>query len=370
MSPLSSSGPFGDKEGSCDPKTSSQLSGGEDRARYVDHRLADAKVEDEYVTVTIEADMHSGNGGAAGPERHPSHARNTPAAPGTSDAPYSPLRTMYSPLMNMPDEPPFAVERKVHKVMVGHNGWLERTDKPVKKAPVLSKKAGLLDALKRMAKEVAEVTDVKSAWRGKEHERGRPSSRVRISLDPREQSLLYCELEFLLTSALDSYINSQFNAGRLDADKFKKVADAWHQKGRPKVVGFRYDLETQLDLVFLHVSEFRFYGDRAGIPAAISGILDMMRVNARALRIRTFCQPDSVIAKQLLDSQSLLNLLGSAEQRQIQLAEVVQFFKVILAREHTLGRNEERGLQSSRTAKTLPRTPDDREQSRSTQRGR
>ncbi|CAK7229096.1 hypothetical protein SBRCBS47491_007131 [Sporothrix bragantina] len=211
-----------------------------------------------------------------------------------------------------------------------------------------------------MAKEVADATDMKASRRVKDNERGkRSSSRVRISLDPREQSLLYCELEFLLTSALDGYINSQFNAGRLDADKYKKVVDAWHQKGRPKVIGFRYDLETQLDLVILHVHEFRFYGDRAGILAAISGILEMMRVNARAIRIRTFCQPDSVVAKQLLDSQNLLNLLGSTEQRQIQLAEIVQFFKIVLEREHTFHRAEDlRGVHQYPTAKTLHRPHD------------
>lgn len=213
---------------------------------------------------------------------------------------------------------------------------------------------------------------MKASRRAKDNERGsRTSARVRISLDPREQSFLYCELEFLLASALDGYINSQFNAGRLDADKYKKVVDSWHQKGRPKVVGFRYDLETQLDLVFLHIQEFRFYGDRAGVPAAISGILEMMRVNARALRIRTFCQPDSVVAKQLLDSQGLLNLIGSAEQRQIQLAEVVQFFKIVLEREHTLHRAEEtHGIHQSPTAKTLPHSSDGQEGIPETQHGR
>lgn len=118
------------------------------------------------------------------------------------------------------------------------------------------------------------------------------------------------------------------------ADKYKKIVDGWQQRGRPKVVGFRYDLETQLDLVLLHSQDFRFYGKRAGLIAAVNGVLDMMRVDARAMRIRTFCQPDTVIAKQLLDSQSLFNMLGCSEQQQIQLAEVIQFFKVILEREH------------------------------------
>ena len=177
------------------------------------------------------------------------------------------------------------------------------------------------------------MADVRAARRAREEERRRRTSRIQISLDPREQSLLYCELELLLTTAVDTYITSQFNAGRLDADKHKKVADAWQHKGRPRVVGFRYDLETQLELVQLHVAQFRFYGSRSGTPVAIAGVLDMIRVDARAMRIRTFCQPDSVIAKQLLDAQHLFNTLGCPEPRQIQLAEVTQFFKTVVERE-------------------------------------
>jgi hypothetical protein len=144
--------------------------------------------------------------------------------------------------------------------------------------------------------------------------------------------LLYCELEFALTTALNNYITCQFNAGRLDADKLKKISDGWARNGRPKVVGFRYDLETQLELVRLHVGEFRFYTRPAAI-ATLSATLDMMKVNARVIRVRTFCQPDTVIAKQLLDTQGLYNILGCPEPEQIQLAEITQFFKAILERE-------------------------------------
>lgn len=59
--------------------------------------------------------------------------------------------------------------------------------------------------------------------------------------------------------------------------------------------------------------------------------------------IRTFCQPDTVIAKQLLDAQSTFNLLGCSETQQIQLAEVIQFFKVILEREQSYRRLEPNG---------------------------
>lgn len=154
-----------------------------------------------------------------------------------------------------------------------------------------------------------------------------------ISLDPREQSLLYCELEFHVGNAIHAYVTNELNHGRLDADKLKKIADGWSQKGRPKVVGFRYDLETQLELIYLHLDKFRFFGRRQGNLLEVAGLLHAMKVNARSMRIRTFCQPDTVIAKQLVDSQSLFNTLGCSEAQQISLAEIAQFFKVIVERE-------------------------------------
>lgn len=245
----------------------------------------------------------------------------------------------YSPLSDY-----LSSRTPVHKEMVGKHGWLERTNNAgngvtsdkknaeQQQQQPQKKKKGFLNNLKKIAKDItSDITA--SASRTRVRDKDPRVSRLTVSLDPREQSLLYCELEFLLTTALDSYINSQFNAGRLDADKYKKVVDGWQQRGRPKVVGFRYDLETQLDLVLLHSEDFRFYGKRAGLIAAVNGVLDMMRVDARAMRIRTFCQPDTVVAKQLLDGQSLFNLIGCCEQQQIQLAEVIQFFKVILERE-------------------------------------
>lgn len=240
--------------------------------------------------------------------------------------------------------------KPVRKEMVGAKGWLERTtktsnkkddDEKKKDGPSTQKKPGFLQSLIKLAKDVtSSVQDITGSASRKGKEKGQKPSSLTVSTDPREQSLLYCELEYLLATALQSYIQSQFSAGRLDADKYKRIVDGWQQRGRPKVVGYRYDIETQLDLIMLHAEDFRFYGKRAGNLAAVNGVLDMMRVNARALRIRTFCQPDTVIAKQLLDSQSLFNLIGCYESQQIQLAEVIQFFKVIIERERNFRRME------------------------------
>lgn len=147
---------------------------------------------------------------------------------------------------------------------------------------------------------------------------------------------MYCELEFILSNALDSYIKSQLNGGRLDPDKLKKVSDGWLSKGRPRVIGFRYDLETQLELINLHTGQFRFYSHGQVNESAILATLGAMKTNARTIRVRTLCQPDSVIAKHIMDSQALLQLIGSIEGLQISLAEVSQFFKVVLEREKAI----------------------------------
>lgn len=156
---------------------------------------------------------------------------------------------------------------------------------------------------------------------------------VTVTLNAREQSLLYCELEFNLCNSLNDFVKIQFDKGRVDTDKLKKIGDAWMQKGRPRVVGFRYDLETQLELIELHIDGFVFSGRRQGNPTEITALLYTMKINARAIRIRTFCHPDSVIAKQLVDSQLLFNLIGSPAADNYALEECAQFYKICMQRE-------------------------------------
>ncbi|KAI0106984.1 hypothetical protein GGR51DRAFT_559669 [Nemania sp. FL0031] len=219
------------------------------------------------------------------------------------------------------------------KTLFGENGWLEDTAASGTKKPKTEKVGGFLESLKRKAREIADSTSFKPA----RNARATAVNRMNISLDAREQSLLYCELEYNLNNALDAYFRAQLNGGRLDATKLSRIADAWSQKGRPKVIGFRYDLETQVDLIMAHINEFRFYGLlQAEGPAAITGLLQAMKTNARYMRIRTFCQPDSVIAKHVLDAQNFLLLLGSPEALQRPLEEVAQFFKVAVQRHRVM----------------------------------
>ncbi|KAI4593285.1 hypothetical protein KJ359_010013 [Pestalotiopsis sp. 9143b] len=222
-------------------------------------------------------------------------------------------------------------QRKATKNLFGDNGWLQDASEKAETAETKSKKsqssssktAGFLEGIKKMAREIAEVTTFKTGNSRALSE----THHITVSLDPREQSLLYCELEFALSEALNTYLQSQFNGGRLDPNKLKAVSDKWYARGRPRVLGFRYDLETQLDLISLHSGEFRFYGVPSGSAASVAGLLAVMKGNARTMRVRHLAQPDAVAAKHILDAQALLRLLGAGENVQLAVAECSEFYK-------------------------------------------
>ncbi|RYP60875.1 hypothetical protein DL770_009909 [Monosporascus sp. CRB-9-2] len=153
--------------------------------------------------------------------------------------------------------------------------------------------------------------------------------KARISLDPRAQSLLYCELEFEIRLALDMYIKAQLNMGRLNAAKLKRIADWWESKGRPRVTGFLYDLETQIDLVMAHApDDFRFYGTLAAKgDAHVMGLLGAVKADARTIRLRTCCLPDAIIIKHIVDIQKMMGLIDASADDHIQVAKCLKFFK-------------------------------------------
>ncbi|KAI1126569.1 hypothetical protein F5Y10DRAFT_293695 [Nemania abortiva] len=268
------------------------------------------------------------SGGAASRASHNGNHMPLQTETEMQSPPFTPL----TPFIMKVTGAPAGVERGA-KTLFGEHGWLEDTAASGMAKPKVEKAGGFLENLKRKAREIADSTSFKPA----RNIRTSAVNRMNISLDAREQSLLYCELEYNLNNALDAYCRAQLNGGRLDATKLGRIADAWAQKGRPKVIGFRYDLETQVDLITAHINEFRFYGPLQGEgPIAITGLLHAMKTNARYMRIRTFCQPDSVIAKHVLDAQNFLLLLGSPESLQRPLEEVAQFFKVAVERRRVM----------------------------------
>ena len=153
-------------------------------------------------------------------------------------------------------------------------------------------------------------------------------NRTSISMKPRPQSLLYCELEYTISTALDEYIRSQLSDRNLRAAKLNNVAGSWASRGRPNVVGFRYDLETQIDLLEMHLDEFMFYTWRTENSANIRGVLHSIRASAREMRARTYCAPDAVIQKHLADAQVLLDIINANEAAHLMIYNCFRVFKM------------------------------------------
>ncbi|KAL7948170.1 hypothetical protein V8C42DRAFT_244109 [Trichoderma barbatum] len=170
----------------------------------------------------------------------------------------------------------FPTEKKGEKTMIGQNGWLECTEQNDhdKKKQTPQKKARILDGIRKIAKDMSEL---RQGRRIQPVAKGSVDTHVAVSLDPRQQSLLYCELEFHLTTALNI-----------------------------------------------------FHGRRQGNTTEIALLLNEMKLNARNMRVRTFCKPDSTIAKHLVDSQSLFNLVNASTSQQIALAEIARFYKLLI----------------------------------------
>ncbi|KAI1480561.1 hypothetical protein F4774DRAFT_424818 [Daldinia eschscholtzii] len=215
--------------------------------------------------------------------------------------------------------------KKVKKNLFGDKGWLEDTAAQKKPERLKNTNSRFFDGVKKTARKIAGMADFKVGT-----SRVSTARELNITLDPREQSLLYCELEFILSNTLSGYINGQLHLGRLNPHVHAKIADSWAQMGRPKVIGFRYDLETQIDMLYAHIGSFRFHGPHYADCHIVKGLLYGMKMNARTMSVRTLCQPDSVVAKHILDSQALMQLLNSPPELQTALAEVCQFFRTII----------------------------------------
>lgn len=161
----------------------------------------------------------------------------------------------------------------------------------------------------------------------------RAQIRIKISLNPREQSLLYCELEYYLQTALNDFISCELERGHLVPDNLKKISDRWYHEHKSRVVGFRFDIETQIDLILLHADTFTFVNQTKSHGSSVKQVLRDMKRAAREMRVRTFCQPDNVIEKILESARALGGIIKVSEAVHEALEEVFYFFRTISGRE-------------------------------------
>lgn len=134
-----------------------------------------------------------------------------------------------------------------------------------------------------------------------------------ISLTPPEQAKLYSEIELMICATANHFLKHQQYRGRIAPATLAKVAQGWISKGRPQIIEFRYDQQTQRDLVLYNIKAFRFHGPDADDPIVLNSMMHAWKHLGKDMSIRTFCTPDSLVRKHLCDINKVLEMLGAPE---------------------------------------------------------
>lgn len=98
------------------------------------------------------------------------------------------------------------------------------------------------------------------------------------------------------------------------------------------------DQQTQRDLVLYNIKAFRFHGPDADDPIVLNSMMHAWKHLGKDMSIRTFCTPDSVVRKHMIDINKVLEMLGAPEVM-IQAYQEVELATGTLLNQ----RNKERG---------------------------
>lgn len=140
-----------------------------------------------------------------------------------------------------------------------------------------------------------------------------PATGYLVSLTPPEQAKLYSEVELMICATANHFLKHQQYRGRIAPATLAKVAQGWASKNRPQVIEFRYDQQTQRDLVLYNIKAFRFHGPDADDPIVLNSMMHAWKHLGKDMSIRTFCTPDSVVRKHMIDINKVLEMLGAPE---------------------------------------------------------
>lgn len=117
----------------------------------------------------------------------------------------------------------------------------------------------------------------------------------------------------MICATANHFLKHQQYRGRIAPATLVKVAQGWASKNRPQVIEFRYDQQTQRDLVLYNIKAFGFHGPDADDPIILNSMMHAWKHLGKDMSIRTFCTPDSLVRKQMLNIGKVLEMLGAPE---------------------------------------------------------
>ena len=141
-----------------------------------------------------------------------------------------------------------------------------------------------------------------------------PSRHPPVSLSPTIQARLFGELELILTTTINTYLNNEKDEGRMSLESVEKIVKRWKASHQSMPTDFMFDLGTQLRLVQANCDTFRFYGEHQGSNVRLDGMFRTWEGLARRLNRRTLATPDAEIRKYLADISNIFNLVGASTE--------------------------------------------------------
>ncbi|KAI9894586.1 MAG: hypothetical protein M1814_001940 [Vezdaea aestivalis] len=156
-------------------------------------------------------------------------------------------------------------------------------------------------------------------------------SKVPINVPALDQSLILTEVELMIQSATNEFLKAQVALSNLSSDSVSKTFDGWRKRGRSGVIEFRFDVVTQRDLVLENEQTVRFYGptDYDLVKRVI--VINNWKALVAVLKVRSFCHPDSVVKRAVVDSHRILEMLGAHPDLDLRLTELANRVNELIA---------------------------------------
>ncbi|KAJ5356629.1 hypothetical protein N7517_011238 [Penicillium concentricum] len=132
-----------------------------------------------------------------------------------------------------------------------------------------------------------------------------------ITLNTEVQSILYAEIENMITHVANEFLMKEYYDGHLSVYSLNKVKRRWERKNMPGVPEFHFDQTTQYKLISANREHLKFGNASNGLRPYT--VLRNWKKICKNMTIRTFVAPDSVIKKHIHDILDLLEILNADE---------------------------------------------------------
>ncbi|KAJ5952597.1 uncharacterized protein N7479_011010 [Penicillium vulpinum] len=132
-----------------------------------------------------------------------------------------------------------------------------------------------------------------------------------INLSTNVQSLMYAEVENMITHAANEFLMKEYYNGHLTTNSLNKLKKNWEKQCMPGVPEFRFDQTTQCELISANIDHLSFGQASNGLSPNI--ILGNWKKICKNMSIRTFVAPDSVVKRHIHDIVDVLEILKADE---------------------------------------------------------